>query len=67
MQRGFQINSPPHELTRNSVSILHVKSEFPSLFFARHVLISASLFYQATAIFNLYNKICCLLGPEVFL
>lgn len=67
MQRGFQLNSPAHDTARNSVSILHVKSEFPSLFFACHVLISASLFYQATAILNLYNKICCLLGPEVSL
>lgn len=66
-QKGFRINSPTHKPTRNHFSFLQVKSEFLSSFFVCCVLISTSLSWQAIAIPNLYNKICCLLGAEVFL
>lgn len=65
--KGFQLKSPTHKPTRNNFSILQDKSEFLSSFFVCCVLISAPLSWQAIAIPNLCNKICCLLGPEVFL
>lgn len=66
-QRGFQLKSPTRKSTRNNFSILQIKSEFLSSLFVCHVLMNAALSWQAVAIPNLYNKICCLLGQEVFL
>lgn len=65
--KRFQLNSLTHKQTGNYFSILQVKYEFLSSFFVCCVLISTPLSWQAITIPNLYNKICCLLGPEVFL
>lgn len=65
--KGFWLKSSTRKLTRKNFSILQVKSEFLSSFFACCVLISTPFSWQTIAIPNLYNKICCLLGPEVFL
>jgi len=66
-QKGFRLNSPKHKPMRNTLNILWVKSEFLSSFVACCVLISSPLSWQVIAIPSLYNKICCLCGPEVFL
>lgn len=45
-QRGFGLKSPSHKPTWNNFTILQVKSEFLSPFFACRVLISAPLSYR---------------------